>query len=126
MVNILLALRNVDVNARDADGQTPLLLAAEGGRRIVVDAVALLATGKVGANLEDNIGETPLLGPAWPTTGGYLSFRSVYCYSLVDQRNTCQRTQTRTETFQRNILVDMLSCYTKIVYPDIRYIIKLS
>ncbi|KAH7072874.1 hypothetical protein BKA63DRAFT_544167, partial [Paraphoma chrysanthemicola] len=48
---------NVDVNAKDNNGETPLLLAARNGDE---DIIKLLLNAKVDVNAKNNSGETPL------------------------------------------------------------------
>ncbi|KAI8946693.1 ankyrin repeat-containing domain protein [Xylaria longipes] len=49
---------NIDIDLKDSWGRTPLLYAAWGGHRAVVEL--LLSTGKVAVDLTDNWGQTPL------------------------------------------------------------------
>ncbi len=55
-INDLFA-QGVDVNCRDDDGQTPLMLAAEGGSAL---AVRIILAGKAEVNLRDKYGQSAL------------------------------------------------------------------
>jgi ankyrin repeat protein len=61
-VQQLLANDQVDVNAKDPCGRTPLSQAAENGHEVVVQL--LLANDRVDVNAEDNNGRTPMLRAA--------------------------------------------------------------
>lgn len=58
VVRVLLDTGKVDVDAKDEDGQTPLLFVAARGYETMVRM--LLDTGKVGVDAEDKHGRTPL------------------------------------------------------------------
>ncbi|PNY26502.1 Ankyrin repeat domain-containing protein 50 [Tolypocladium capitatum] len=58
IVELLLAIENVEADQKDNVGQTPLSLAASTGYSAVVEL--LLDTGKVEADSKDNFGRTPL------------------------------------------------------------------
>jgi hypothetical protein len=49
--------QGVDVNCRDSEGQTPLMLAAEGGSEV---AVRMILTGNAEVNLWDKYGQSAL------------------------------------------------------------------
>jgi len=59
IVKLLLSTCKVDVNAKDKDGRTPLLLVAEKGHKEVVKL--LLSTGKVNVDAKENNRSTLLL-----------------------------------------------------------------
>lgn len=63
VVGQLLAAPNIDINAADSDGQTPLWWAAREGYKTVVGQ--LLATSGIDVNAADNNGPTPLWQAAY-------------------------------------------------------------
>ena len=66
VVRLLLDTGKTDLDARDNDGQTPLLWAARNGHGAIVKL--LLATGTVDVNAKNENSWTPL---SWATEGGY-------------------------------------------------------
>jgi ankyrin repeat protein len=60
MVKMLLDTGQVDLDAKDKNGQTPLSLAARNGHEAVVKM--LVDTGKVDVDAEDEGGWTPVVG----------------------------------------------------------------
>ena len=66
MALALMGSKGINLEARDANGRTPLSEAAGAGSLEV--ARALLATGKVDVNTQDQRGQTPLM---WATKGGF-------------------------------------------------------
>jgi ankyrin repeat protein len=62
VVKLLLARSDINVNASDVRGETPLLYAAERGHKAVVKL--LLAQSDINVNASDNLGRTPLMNAA--------------------------------------------------------------
>lgn len=66
MALALMGSKEINLEARDANGRTPLSEAAGAGSLEV--ARALIATGRVDVNTQDQRGQTPLM---WATKGGF-------------------------------------------------------
>lgn len=80
MIELLLALGQIDVNLKNNLGYTPLLLAANNGHEAM--GKLLLATGQVDVNLTDDSGYTPLLAAA--TRGHEALVKLLLATSQVD------------------------------------------
>ncbi|KAF9780340.1 hypothetical protein IL306_000625 [Fusarium sp. DS 682] len=66
VVQLLIAMGEIEVNAKDLYGRTPLSWAARNGHEAVVKL--LVATGKADINAKDSCGQTPLL---WAARNGH-------------------------------------------------------